>query len=197
MSKKKAAAALEEARQAYVRTELTENKTVGPNVKYTIERAKAAVEAVELAGTVAAAAAGAGVSRRAISNWRKRFPEFDTRIAEARAVFEYTQLKRIGRAGENPRHWTASAWLLERMFPERYSLVPERFGTEKSERIPTNIAVMIQQHVVAALPAATAVPDPSPVVVVEPRELPAPPQEKELEPFTEDEDDDVDLSLLF
>lgn len=43
-------------------------------------------------------------------------------VQNAYAVGEAELVRRIRKAGEDPRHWTANAWLLERRNPEAYAL---------------------------------------------------------------------------
>ncbi len=50
------------------------------------------------------------------------FTEFAEAVATAEAELEGSALEKIRAAAENPKNWTASAWLLERRFPERWSL---------------------------------------------------------------------------
>lgn len=76
----------------------------------------------------------AKIPRRTYSYWletaRKHAAEgkesdytaFAEQVAEAEAALEARELARIEAAAENQKTWTAAAWLLERRFPQRWSL---------------------------------------------------------------------------
>ena len=51
----------------------------------------------------------------------QREEKFRRQLARAEAMFEARQLQNINAATQEARHWRASAWLLERKFPERYA----------------------------------------------------------------------------
>lgn len=51
-----------------------------------------------------------------------QFTAFAERVARAEAKLEERQLSRIEAAASEPKGWTAAAWLLERRFPQRWSL---------------------------------------------------------------------------
>jgi len=119
------------------------------SVKKAPDRLARALLAVEKGGSKAAAAAAAGVSRTTLNEWLEQDPDFETDFQIARGVFENDQLERINTAADIPQHWTASAWLLERTFPERYALNGPRVLSENASDtggvIPMQIAVQIQQ----------------------------------------------------
>lgn len=77
----------------------------------------------------------AGISKSSYYEWLKQaredeaagletvYTRFAEVVAEAEAELEHTNLARIRAAAESgPKGWTASAWLLERRFPGRWSL---------------------------------------------------------------------------
>ena len=68
--------------------------------------------------------------------------------AQARLFNKLSTGLRINTAADIPQHWTASAWLLERTFPERYALNGPRVLSENASDtggvIPMQIAVQIQ-----------------------------------------------------
>lgn len=75
------------------------------------------------------AAAAAGISKVTLYAWLRegeRFPEtelgkFKQRVDQAMAEAEVESLEVIARAArDDSRNWTAEAWRLERMHPERY-----------------------------------------------------------------------------
>ena len=61
----------------------------------------------------------AGVSHDTIQRWREDDEEFGQRCFEARAAFKLIHISNIAKAGKT--WWAASAWLLERTFPEEYA----------------------------------------------------------------------------
>jgi hypothetical protein len=69
------------------------------------------------------------------------YAEFADAIKRAQAEFEVQCLLRISAAAKaNPKHWRASAWLLERLSPERYggrrfAAVARRIAAEKVEAL--------------------------------------------------------------
>lgn len=85
------------------------------------------------APTLSAAARLAGVHPSTVSEWMNRglglddreqtdeMVEFVRLVETARAQFVQDRLDAIKAAGEDPKHWTANAWLLERMFPEEFA----------------------------------------------------------------------------
>ena len=50
------------------------------------------------------------------------YTAFAEAVTLAEAELEASCLAKIRAAAENPRSWTAAAWLLERRFPDRFSL---------------------------------------------------------------------------
>lgn len=60
----------------------------------------------------------AGVSHDSIQRWRETDPEFNEACFQAKAEFKRIHLERVAEAGK--KWWAASAWLLERNFPEEF-----------------------------------------------------------------------------
>jgi hypothetical protein len=75
-------------------------------------------------GSMATAAAAVGCCVRTIYNTGERDREFFQAMRAARAMEEVRLLKRIDDASEQPRHWRAAAWKLERLHPGRYRPKP-------------------------------------------------------------------------
>jgi hypothetical protein len=69
------------------------------------------------------AAALVGVNVETLYAWARQFPEFSDQIKKADAKFEETCIRAIRKAGRDTESWTASAWLLERKFPDRWGKV--------------------------------------------------------------------------
>ena len=84
------------------------------------------VSVIALGGSVATAARTVGCSARTIYSTARRDEEFRNDIQRARAQRELTLLKLIQTAAEQPQYWRAAAWLLERVFPDRYARKPAR-----------------------------------------------------------------------
>lgn len=130
--------------------DLVQNGPGAPTL-YSKERAKLIIRGARRGGSKRAAAAAGGISTRTLNRWLEQYPDFAEEWEIARGQFEDDQLQRIAHAA-SPKdeggegQWTASAWLLERVFPESYSLMRERVAqTQISDVIPPHIAVQIQQ----------------------------------------------------
>jgi hypothetical protein len=81
------------------------------------------------------AAALAGISETQFYDWKGKKPKFSERVKEARAKFVAHHVNIIKKAGEEG-HWQASAWLLERSFPDEFSLYQNlRIKSEEDEDV--------------------------------------------------------------
>jgi hypothetical protein len=97
--------------------------------KATPERFDKIVEALAEGHSIESAAALASINRRTLQRWMKRaaeeeddggvFAEFLNRCEIARAKFEASRVDIIRKAGDKGE-WTAAAWWLERVEPQRY-----------------------------------------------------------------------------
>jgi len=65
------------------------------------------------------AAAAAGISHETVCQWQRQFPEFSDAVQLALAKAEVALVRLIRRAAAKG-NWKASAWLLERRYPERW-----------------------------------------------------------------------------
>lgn len=65
----------------------------------------------------------AGINVDTLFAWSRSFPDFSDRLEKADAQCERSHVRNVSKAGRKPKHWTASAWLLERKFPQRYGKV--------------------------------------------------------------------------
>lgn len=109
-----------------------ETKQIGRPTKLTEEVTKVICEAIELGSTYKLAAAAAGVSDRAMTNWLARgrqggpgnalFVRFVRAVKDAEARGVKTCLEVIRKAAREGT-WTAAAWLLERRYPAQYGRV--------------------------------------------------------------------------
>ena len=95
-----------------------------------------------------------GISESTIYRWLalgKRegaepiYVELVERVREATECSEIELLQRLRIATEKPDHWRATAWLLERRFPEKYGKKPtEQYQTQsyKSDSESTTLTVV-------------------------------------------------------
>jgi transposase len=104
------------------RTQTLKHRAGRPS-KYTLAIAARICREVRKGSSREAAGALAGISAATLYDWQHRFPEFSEGLKKADAQLEATCVRSIRQAGQNPRNWTANAWLLERKFPQRYGKV--------------------------------------------------------------------------
>lgn len=94
----------------------------------TPERTRTICEALEQGLSDGLAAQLAGVAPSTLAGWKKRgadpqevdYVEFLTAYKKAEAKFAQAHLCLIAAAATDPKNWTASAWLLERRFPDDF-----------------------------------------------------------------------------
>jgi len=103
-----------------------------------------------------AAASQAGLSMYTVDKWRQNDPEFaelfDAAVDYAEAVM-LSEIRQQGRARED---WRATAWILERRFPERWALRKEvDMNVNKKSDGQDMVAAMIAQAVDAMTTAET------------------------------------------
>lgn len=100
----------------------------GRPTKMTKEVQKQTLEGIELGMSRERAAAFAGVSVAVFYAFQSKFPEFQERVKEAEAKCLAFHLAQICRAAKpkiegGEGHWQASAWVLERKWPEEWGKV--------------------------------------------------------------------------
>jgi transposase-like protein len=86
--------------------------------KFTPERERAILTAIEVGAPYRHAAWYAGVSEDTLARWRKRYAAFADAIKEAEAKALVGRLARIRRAEDE--HWQAAAWWAERKYPQEF-----------------------------------------------------------------------------
>jgi hypothetical protein len=92
----------------------------GKKTKRTPENRKKIIQALRMGQMPMNAARYAGMSWQTYNDWRKKDADFDAECEAALAELELGLLTKIEAAARDPKHWTAAAWKLERLFPERY-----------------------------------------------------------------------------
>jgi hypothetical protein len=97
------------------------------------------------------AATSVGCHPKTIFNTAKRDPEFAEKLALAENSAELIHIENINKAGHETKYWRASAWMLER-------LDPNRFGKSAPDAITpsqlTSLIVQIAQIIVQEVPVA-------------------------------------------
>ena len=98
----------------------TQKKRTSRPTKYHSANVDALVEALCHGLSVSAACGIVGIERTTFYNWKKEHPEFREAIDGARPILESNMLARITQASHDD--WRAAAWILERRYPEDFSL---------------------------------------------------------------------------
>jgi hypothetical protein len=106
--------------------------TLHPTCKYSPERVAVIVSAIETGCPAAHAARAAGISDTTFYDWKKEFPEFRDAIAQAESRGMLKRLEAIQKAADSGQ-WTASAWVLERRFPQLFANQTRDYETGRRE----------------------------------------------------------------
>lgn len=107
----------------------------GPGTRpQTPERVEAVITALVGGASQSAAAAAAGVHIQTLERWIEADADFRLLIEGAEAKCQERALDQIRAAAEEPRFWTAAAWLLERRWPQVFA---RRFEIPYAERVRT------------------------------------------------------------
>ena len=127
---------------------------IGRPPKLTPEMIEQICDLLIQGSTIAGAAMLTGISESTIYRWLAMgkaegadsiFVELVARVAEAIESSEFELLQRMRIAGSKPDHWRATAWMLERRFPEKYGKnVITHIGGQsvKSDSGPSGLAVV-------------------------------------------------------
>jgi transposase len=95
-----------------------DNAGMGRPSKLTEDRKSAIIDSLRAGNYLETAAAGAGVHRDTLNEWRKQFPDFSDAVEKARAEAEEQHVAVIRAAARDS--WQAAAWWLERSYPHRW-----------------------------------------------------------------------------
>lgn len=99
---------------------------MGRPTSLTPELGRKLVSLVRGGHSPSSAARMVGVNSGTVSRWLRRtepeYRNFRRAIKRARSMHERRLLARIDNASRDPKHWTAAAWILERLHPEKYAL---------------------------------------------------------------------------
>lgn len=111
--------------------------------KYTEERVRLIVNAVEQGVPYRHAAAIAGITESTFFDWLNRKPQFSEAIksAEGRAVAG--RLARIRKAEDD--HWQSAAWWLERKYPQEFGKTVEEKHFTGKDGGPLEITIGIRR----------------------------------------------------
>lgn len=90
--------------------------------KRTPEREAVILNHLEQGKPKQAACGAAGITADTLNQWIDSDPDLAERVEVAMSKGESALLDKIIVAGEDPRQWTANAWLLERTRQNRYAL---------------------------------------------------------------------------
>ncbi len=102
---------------------------IGRPPKLTTEMIEQICDLLIQGSTIAGAAMLTGISESTIYRWLAMgksegadpiYVELVARVSEAIESSEFELLQRMRIAGSKPDHWRATAWMLERRFPEKY-----------------------------------------------------------------------------
>jgi hypothetical protein len=116
------------------------------------EKKKSQILALIKTGCGKLAAAGAvNCHPQTIANTAKRDADFAKRLALAENASMLTHLENVNRAGSDVKYWRASAWVLERLNPDRFSkLAPDALSPPQLAGLMQQLAEAIVEEVPVA-----------------------------------------------
>lgn len=92
-----------------------------------------------------------GCAHSTIQRTAHRDPEFAAKLRQAENRQEFTYLGNIQQAARKPQYWRAAAWVLERVFPEKYARRgPDVITVDQIRQVLAQFA----QIIVAEVPVA-------------------------------------------
>lgn len=101
-------------------------------MKYTQKTVNIVLRAISKGLSQKDAAALAGISEDTLSRWKKEKVDFADKIRQKEITFKQKNIDVIRKTGED-KSWQAAAWLLERKYPEEFSLKQELRVTTESQ----------------------------------------------------------------
>ena len=117
-----------------------EEKKVGRPTKRTPEVEERILAALRDGNTRRAAYHFGGISHETFYNWMEDFAEFREAVKRAEADAEVIHVRHISKAAESV--WTASAWWLERRYPEDWGRRETIRHTGKDDQTPIQMRVI-------------------------------------------------------
>jgi hypothetical protein len=88
---------------------------------------------------------------KTIYNTAERDFDFSERLSRAENASEFKLLARIVKAGNDPKHWRAAAWSLERMFPDRFGVrTPETVTPKQLAEFTSRLMEMLVEEIPVA-----------------------------------------------
>ncbi len=112
------------------------------------KRRHAVCTALELGCNRRTAARFVGCAQRTIIRAAEIDPQFAAELGLAETNHEVLHARNIQAAGHDPRYWRASAWALERKYPQRYGLRrPNLLTPEEISQAFSRMGDLVAEHV--------------------------------------------------
>lgn len=118
----------------------------GVNKPFTAEQQRVFMQLVAATLPQSEAAKHVGVSRQAISNRKRRDPQFLTEIERNEAVAQFNLVAIILKAA--PKDHRAAQWLLERRWPEYWARADIRAQMESGRIRPDEVAEAVEKMLI-------------------------------------------------
>ena len=112
----------------------------GPQITSDLYRIKCndAAQALAMGLSIVGTAQRIGVARRTLQYWLDT-AHFCALVQSKKDLWELEKLTRIEDAGANPHRWQANAWLLERVFKDKYAQPKAQGGAIGNVVIQVNV----------------------------------------------------------
>ena len=118
----------------------SEDDAVRPQITTDLYRLKSdkAAECLAIGLSVWGTAKQLGISHTCLSYWLKT-AHFYALVEEKKDKYQLEKLAKISEAGDNPHRWQANAWLLERVFKDKYAQPKAQSGAIGNVVIQVNV----------------------------------------------------------